>query len=192
MAYSMLQFFRHNLDEPSVSLHIWNGTDAMPYGYTTRNDSFSVSCAVMPKLEILTVGIFVRASEDGNGDFENIGPECLPSLRKLRVSIDSGRASAAEVDEAVVALKNTADGHPNHLGFGSARVETKRSQFSWTQRYDDYCHPANYFFLIICRFYCKLYADVISFLLVVFRDQGRYRSVKTARTMQCNSSPSNN
>lgn len=122
VAYSMLQFFQHNLEEPSVSLHIWNGTDAMPYGYTTRNDSFSVSCAVMPKLEILTVGIFVRASEDGNGDCENIGPECLPSLRKLRVSIDCGSASAAEVDEAVVALKNTADGHPNHLGFGSAEA----------------------------------------------------------------------
>ncbi|CAL5006891.1 unnamed protein product [Urochloa decumbens] len=113
MAYSMVQFQR-NQEESSISLHIWNGTDAMPFG-SRRNDGCSGPCAVMPKLEVLTVGVFLRACKDGNGDCSNIGLGCLPSLHKVRVSIDCGRASAADVEEAVAALRNAADAHPNHL-----------------------------------------------------------------------------
>ncbi|XP_062181747.1 disease resistance protein RGA5-like isoform X2 [Phragmites australis] len=115
LPYSMVQFER-NKEDSSVSLHIWNGTDAMPFKCSTENDCSlcAIPSAVMPNLQVLRTCVFVRALKDGNGDCANIiGLEYLTSLQKFRVWIDCEGASAAEVDEAEAALRNQTDVHPN-------------------------------------------------------------------------------
>ncbi|XP_062181941.1 disease resistance protein RGA5-like [Phragmites australis] len=112
---SMVQFER-NKEDSSVSLHIWNGTDAMPFKCSTENDCSlcAIPSAVMPNLQSLSTAVFVRALKDGNGDCDNIiGLEYLTSLREVQVWIDCQGASAAEVDEAEAALRNQTDVHPN-------------------------------------------------------------------------------
>ncbi|XP_062182422.1 disease resistance protein PIK6-NP-like [Phragmites australis] len=112
---SMAQFQRSKEDS-SVSLHIWNGTDAMPFKCSTENDCSlcAIPSAVMPNLQFLHIAVFVRALKDGNGDCANIiGLEYLTSLQEVQVFIDCKGASAAEVDEAEAALRNQTDVHPN-------------------------------------------------------------------------------
>jgi len=78
---AMVQFEQPNEEDPSISLHIWNGEDAMPFASGKSNDSRKVvPSGVMPNLEALRL----LALKDNYRDYcGNIGLEYLPSLRVL-------------------------------------------------------------------------------------------------------------
>ncbi|TVU23871.1 hypothetical protein EJB05_26255 [Eragrostis curvula] len=111
ISMSMIQF-QCKEEDSSVSFHIWNGIDAMPFG-SGKNDCSVPPSAVMPNLEELSCRIFVRAIKDGNGDCANIGLQYLSSLQKVEVGLDCSGASAAEVEEAEAALRKATEVHPN-------------------------------------------------------------------------------
>ncbi|GJN25743.1 hypothetical protein PR202_gb13610 [Eleusine coracana subsp. coracana] len=108
---SMIQF-QLKEEDSTVSFHIWNGTNAMPFG-SSKKDSNVAPYAVMPSLEKLFSRIDVRALKDVKGYFSNIGLEYLPSLRKVEVEINVS-ADDVEVAEAEAALTKTTEVHPNH------------------------------------------------------------------------------
>lgn len=114
---AMVQFEHPNEEDASVSLHIWNGEGAMPFGSGKSNeDSNKVApFGVMPNLEELCISIPLRALKDNNGDCGNIGLEYLPSLRQLSGSMDCDGASAGDVNAALAGLRNACNVHPNHL-----------------------------------------------------------------------------
>lgn len=111
MYRSMLQF-RCTEEDSSVSFHIWNGIDAMPFG-SSKNDRSLPAYTVMCNLEVLASRIYVRALNDGKGDCGNIGLEYLSSLRKFEVFIHCDGAYVAEVDEVESALRKATEVHPN-------------------------------------------------------------------------------
>ena len=111
----MVQFEQPNKEDASISLHIWNGEDAMPFASGKSNDSRKVvPSGVMPNLEVLELWI---ALEDNYSYCGNIGLEYLPSLRKLRGRIDCRGVTVAESDAAFAALRDACNVHPNHPTF---------------------------------------------------------------------------
>ncbi|TVU23886.1 hypothetical protein EJB05_26272, partial [Eragrostis curvula] len=111
MPSSMIQF-QCKEEDSSVSFHIWNGIDAMPFD-SDKNDCRIPPSAVMPNLEVLLSEIRVRALKDGNGDCANVGLQYLTSLQKVKVRLDCSGASATEVEEAEAALRKATEVHPN-------------------------------------------------------------------------------
>ncbi|GJN04650.1 hypothetical protein PR202_ga22215 [Eleusine coracana subsp. coracana] len=106
-------------DNSSVSFHIWNGTDAMPFGTCIDNCSIR-KCrrilypyAVMPNLEVLHTRVYVRALKDGKFNCANMGLQYLNSLQKVEVRIRCEGASATEVGEVEAELRKATKGHPN-------------------------------------------------------------------------------
>ncbi|XP_066336057.1 disease resistance protein RGA5-like [Miscanthus floridulus] len=111
----MVQFEQPNKEDASISLHIWNGEDAMPFASGKSNDSRkAVPSGVMPNLEALRFDVPLRALKDNNSECGNIGLEYLPSLHVLRGLIVCSGVSAAEGDAALAALRNACNVHPNH------------------------------------------------------------------------------
>jgi disease resistance protein RPM1 len=54
----MVQFEQPNKEDASVSLHIWNGKDAMPFASRKRNDSRKVvPSGLTPNLEMLEINV---------------------------------------------------------------------------------------------------------------------------------------
>ena len=108
----MVQFEQPNKEDASISLHIWNGEDAMPFASRKSNDSRKVvPSGVMPNLEALRL----RALKDNYRDYcGNIGLEYLPSLQVLRGPIACSGVSAAEGEAALATLRNACNIHPNH------------------------------------------------------------------------------
>jgi len=116
---AMVQFEQPNEEDTSVSLHMWDGEDAMPFASRKSNDSRKVipSC-VMPNLKVLYFNVYLQALKDNYRDYcGNIGLEYLPSLRKLRGRIFSGGMPAMERDAAFAALRDACNVHPNHPTF---------------------------------------------------------------------------
>jgi disease resistance protein RPM1 len=113
----MVEFEQPNKEDASISLHIWNGEDAMPFASRKNNDSRKVvPSGVMPNLEVLRFYVPLRALKDKNGDCGNIGLEYLPFLRELWIRCDD--VPATERDAALAALRNACNVHPNHPTFG--------------------------------------------------------------------------
>ncbi|CAN6374626.1 unnamed protein product [Urochloa humidicola] len=112
MLSSMVQFLLN--EDSSISFHMWNGEDAMPFG-PKKNDEGRVAPTIMPSLEFLEFFFFVRALKDCNGDCSNIGLECLAVLQKVTVRIGCQGASVSEVEKAEAALRHAAEVHPNHV-----------------------------------------------------------------------------
>ncbi|XP_066334437.1 disease resistance protein Pik-2-like [Miscanthus floridulus] len=114
-----VQFEQPNEEDTSVSLHMWNGEDAMPFasrkGYDSRK---AVPSGVMPNLEVLDFVVCLRALKGNYSDYcGNIGLEYLPSLRELRWKIISRGMPATETDAAFGALRDACNVHPNHPTF---------------------------------------------------------------------------
>ncbi|KAK3162890.1 hypothetical protein QOZ80_1BG0095030 [Eleusine coracana subsp. coracana] len=112
MLSSMVQFLLN--EDSSISFHIWNGDDAMPFG-PKKDSEGRVAPTIMPGLEFLEFFFFVRTFKDCNGDFRNIGLECLTALQKVTVRIGCQGASILEVEEAEAVLRHVAEAHPNHV-----------------------------------------------------------------------------
>jgi len=111
----MVQFEQPNTEDASISLHMWNGEDAMPFASGKSNDSRKVvPSGVMPNLEELRFYVPLRALKDNNSDCGNIGLEYLPSLQVLRGPIACSGVSAAEGEAALATLRNACNIHPNH------------------------------------------------------------------------------
>jgi disease resistance protein RPM1 len=111
----MVLFEQPNEEDASISLHMWNGDDAMPFASRKRNDSRKVvPSGVMPNLEVLQFVVPLRALRDNNGDCGSIGLEYLPSLQELRGWIDCEDVPVAESDAEFAALRNACNVHPNH------------------------------------------------------------------------------
>ncbi|OEL14553.1 putative disease resistance protein [Dichanthelium oligosanthes] len=114
LPYAMVQFQRSNEDESRISLHIWGGMCAMPFGSSKNYHCTSVPSAVMPNLEVLSFKIpDARLFLDGNGDCRNIGWEYLASLREVSVDIYPGMTLPWLVTELEDALRNAIKVHPN-------------------------------------------------------------------------------
>ncbi|GJN05017.1 hypothetical protein PR202_ga22612 [Eleusine coracana subsp. coracana] len=105
--------FQCNKENSNLSLHIWDGTDAMPFG-SSKKDCSLAPYAMMPNVEVLESQIYVRALKDGNGDCSNTGLQYLPSLQIFNVHLNCEGVTDAEVDETVAALRKTTEAHPNH------------------------------------------------------------------------------
>jgi disease resistance protein RPM1 len=110
----MVQFQQHNKEFSSISLHIWNGEGAMPFGSGKSNCSKVVPSGVMPSLEVSTFNVPLRALKDNNGDCTNFGVEYLASLREIKAWINCDGVCTEEVDAAMAALRNACKVHPNH------------------------------------------------------------------------------
>ncbi|CAD6252761.1 unnamed protein product [Miscanthus lutarioriparius] len=83
---AMVLFEQPDEEDTSVSLHMWDGEDAMPFASRKSNDSRKViPSGVMPNLEVLHFNVYLRARNYRG----NIGLEYLPSLRALRGQIIS-------------------------------------------------------------------------------------------------------
>ncbi|CAO2145177.1 unnamed protein product [Urochloa humidicola] len=68
----------------------------------------------MPNLQELRFDVPVLALyKDGNGGCDNLGLECLPSLRTLQVDILCYGATDDDVEKAEGELTNAAQFHPN-------------------------------------------------------------------------------
>ncbi|KAF8730866.1 hypothetical protein HU200_016736 [Digitaria exilis] len=106
MLCSMVQF-RQNEDY-SISFHMWNGEDAMPFGHK-KDSEHRVSPTIMPGLEFLELFFFVRTLNDSSADCIDIGLECLTALQKVTVRIGCQDASVSEVEEAEAALRHFED-----------------------------------------------------------------------------------
>ena len=115
----MVQFEQPNEEDTSVSLHMWNGEDAMPFASRKSNDRKKVvPSGVMPNLEVLELNVRLRALKDNYSDYcGNIGLEYLPSLRELRGCIFCEDVPIAESDAAMAALTDACNVHPNHPTF---------------------------------------------------------------------------
>ena len=111
MLSSMVQFLRN--EDSSVSFHMWNGEDAVPFG-TRKDGEGSVAPIVMPCLEFLEFFFFVQTMKDCNGYCGSIGLEYLTALKKVTVRIGCQGASVVEVEEAEAALRHAVRIHPNH------------------------------------------------------------------------------
>ncbi|TVU23890.1 hypothetical protein EJB05_26276 [Eragrostis curvula] len=111
MPSSMIQF-QFNEEDSSISFHIWNGIDAMPFD-SGKNDCSIPPSAVMPNLKVLSSVRFVRALKDGNNDCANIGLQYISSLQKVEVKLVCSGASAVEVEEAEAALRKATKVHQN-------------------------------------------------------------------------------
>ncbi|CAD6252766.1 unnamed protein product [Miscanthus lutarioriparius] len=82
---AMVLFEQPDEEDTSVSLHMWNGEDAMPFASRKNNDSRKVIPSdVMPNLEVLHFNFYLHWH---GGYRRNIGLEYLPSLRALRGQI---------------------------------------------------------------------------------------------------------
>ncbi|CAD6251577.1 unnamed protein product [Miscanthus lutarioriparius] len=116
---AMVLFEQANEEDTSVSLHMWNGEDAMPFASRKNNDSRKVVPSdVMPNLEMLDFDVPLRALKDNYSDYcGNIGLEYLPSLRELRGCIVCEDVPVAERDAALAALRDACNVHPNHPTF---------------------------------------------------------------------------
>ncbi|XP_066336200.1 disease resistance protein RGA5-like [Miscanthus floridulus] len=116
---AMVQFEQANEEDTSVSLHMWNGEDVMPFASRKSNDSRKVlPSGVMPNLEVLDLNVRLRALKDNYSDYcGNIGLEYLPSFRELRVEINRKDVPVAESDAALAALRDACNVHPNHPTF---------------------------------------------------------------------------
>jgi len=111
MLSSMVQFQLN--EDSSISFHMWNGDDAMPFGHKKDGEG-RVAPTIMPGLEFLEFFFFVRIFKDCSGDCGNIGLECLTALQKVTIRIGCQDASAAEVEEAEAMLRHALTVHPNH------------------------------------------------------------------------------
>ncbi|XP_066381404.1 disease resistance protein RPP8-like [Miscanthus floridulus] len=113
---AMVQFEQPDVEDTSVSLHMWNGDDAMPFASRKSNDSRKVvPSGVMPNLEVLCFDVPLWKLKGNHSDYcGNIGLEYLPSLRKLRGRIFSGGMPAMERDAAFAALRDACNVHPNN------------------------------------------------------------------------------
>ncbi|CAO2142928.1 unnamed protein product [Urochloa humidicola] len=105
-------------DSTSVSFSIEKGKGAKSItGRSKTEDESSRSVAplpVMPNLKDLRFEIPVMALyKDGKGGCDNLGLECLPSLRSVKVSVDCEGASADDVEKAEGELRNAAQLHPS-------------------------------------------------------------------------------
>ncbi|CAN6362574.1 unnamed protein product [Urochloa humidicola] len=109
---SMVQFLLN--EDSSISFHMWNGEDAMPFG-PKKDGKGRIAPTIMPGLEFLELFFFVRTLKDCNDDCSHIGLECLTALRKVTVRIGCQGASVSEVEEAEAALRHAAEVHPNHV-----------------------------------------------------------------------------
>jgi disease resistance protein RPM1 len=116
---AMVQFEQDNEEDTSVSLHMWNGEDAMPFASRKSNDCGKVvPSGVMPNLEVLYFDVRLRALKGNYSDYcGNIGLEYLPSLREVRGGIDCRGVPATERDAAFAALRDACNVHPNHPTF---------------------------------------------------------------------------
>ncbi|XP_066336186.1 disease resistance protein RGA5-like [Miscanthus floridulus] len=116
---AMVLFEQPDEEDTSVSLHMWNGEDAMPFASRKSNDSRKVvPSGVMPILEVLVFNLPLRALKGKYSDYcGNIGLEYLPSLRELRGLIFYGDVPATVRDAALAALRDACNIHPNHPTF---------------------------------------------------------------------------
>ncbi|CAD6252776.1 unnamed protein product [Miscanthus lutarioriparius] len=116
---AMVLFEQPDEEDTSVSLHMWDGEDAMPFASRKSNDSRKVvPSGVMPNLEMLDFDVPLRALKDNYSDYcWNIGLEYLPSLRELRGVIRCEDVPGAEGDAALAALRDACNVHPNHPTF---------------------------------------------------------------------------
>jgi disease resistance protein RPM1 len=107
MFNSMLKFLPSKEDS-SVSLHISNGRDDIPFGYE-KTDERRAAPTVMPSLEKISSTIFVWAFKDGSYGCDTLGLEHPPSLHTAQFFMQYDEydgKSDAEVDEAEAALRN--------------------------------------------------------------------------------------
>ncbi|XP_066337596.1 disease resistance protein RGA5-like [Miscanthus floridulus] len=114
---AMVLFEQPDGEDTSVSLHMWNGEDAMPFASRKSNDSKKVvPTGVMPNLEVLQLWIRfdvpLRALKDNY-----FGWKYLPSLQELRGRIIHENVLVAESDAALAALTDACNVHPNHPTF---------------------------------------------------------------------------
>ncbi|CAN6226827.1 unnamed protein product [Urochloa humidicola] len=128
-------------DSTSVSFSIWSGKGKMAFVGSKAEDESSRSVApppVMPKLERLRFCVPVRTLyRDGNGGCENLRLECLPSLRKVKVSILCYDATRDDVEKAEAELRHAAQLHPKgpmlELQRLGEAVRTMKSVTAWNQ-----------------------------------------------------------
>ncbi|CAD6252774.1 unnamed protein product [Miscanthus lutarioriparius] len=116
---AMVQFEQPDEEDTRVSLHMWNGEDAMPFASRKSNKSRNVvPSGVMPNLEVLELDVPLRALKDNYSDYcGNIGLEYLPSIWELRGWIVCEDVPVAESDAAFAALREACNVHPNHPTF---------------------------------------------------------------------------
>jgi len=110
MLSSMFQFLRN--DNSSISFHMWNGEDDIPFG-PKKDGEGSIVPTIMPGLEFLEFFFFARTMKDCNGYCSNTGLEYLTALQKVTIRIGCEGVSAAEVEKAGGALRHAAEVHPN-------------------------------------------------------------------------------
>ncbi|KAJ1274983.1 hypothetical protein BS78_05G101500 [Paspalum vaginatum] len=110
MLSSMFQFLRN--EDSSISFHMWNGEDDIPFGPKKDRERSKVP-TIMPGLEFLEFFFFARTMKDCNGYCSNIGLEYLTALQKVTIRIGCEGVSAAEVEKAEGALRHAAEVHPN-------------------------------------------------------------------------------
>ncbi|CAO1940482.1 unnamed protein product [Urochloa humidicola] len=102
----------------------------------------------MPNLQILRFDAPVMACN-------NLGLECLPSLRKVEVSVDCKGASADDVEKAEAELRYAAQRHPNGpiikiyrsrennmMGQQSTDTEPDQQEADVSSRADDTATPS--------------------------------------------------
>ena len=110
----MVQFWQPSEDDPTVSLHIWNGgvSGSIPFGCKKSNCGKLVPpSVVMPNLEVFKFSVTL---ENNSVDCGNFGLEYLPSLREVKAYFNCNGVSAAEGDAALAALRIACEVHPNH------------------------------------------------------------------------------
>ncbi|XP_066336188.1 uncharacterized protein [Miscanthus floridulus] len=116
---AMVQFEQANEGDTSISLHMWNGEDDMPFASRKGNKSRKVvPSGVMPNLQVLYFNVHLRALKDNYSDYYgNIGLEYLPSLRELKGRIDHEDVSVAESDAVLAALRDAMQrpSQPSHV-----------------------------------------------------------------------------
>ncbi|KAJ1256962.1 hypothetical protein BS78_K262100 [Paspalum vaginatum] len=114
---SLVQFVINK--DSSVSFTIWAGTrnrDVAPiFEPRKKQDScIRVSRSVMPNLEELYFYAYVtKIVACNNVSCDNLGLECLASLKKVRVDFDCWCAPLDEVDKEEVAMRHAIQVHPN-------------------------------------------------------------------------------
>ncbi|TVU23830.1 hypothetical protein EJB05_26213, partial [Eragrostis curvula] len=97
-------------EDSSVSFHLWDGLDAMPFG---KNNCSVLPSDVMPNLEELECTIFPQGLKDCNRASGYNSLQYLLSLRKVRARISCHGAHLGNAFAAEQAVKKATEVHPN-------------------------------------------------------------------------------
>jgi hypothetical protein len=90
----------------------------MPIGRRRKkDDSRVVPAVVLPNLEELDVRVSLTELMQKNTTCEDIGLECLPFLRKVRVGLWCYGVFEDEVEREEAALRHAIEVHPNRPAF---------------------------------------------------------------------------